>query len=142
MRTLFLLFLIATAGLKAEEAKIKWIPITPVEEQTMYRVQMNYLKLKDPKDALKLREYTQKVVEILKKSDGAIQFALHAKPEKGEYWTLSVWKDEKSMKSFGASKEHREAVTEMMDRLEDLDFDHWNVVGAKIMTEWSEIIKN
>lgn len=127
----------------AEESKtkIKWEVVKPMEEKTTYLVQLNYLKLKDAKDIPKLVEYTKKVTAILKKSEGAMQFALHAKPESREFWTLSVWKDKKAMKAFGASKEHREAIEAFSDALEDLDFEAKDLQPKDMAGDWSELIE-
>ncbi len=125
----------------AGDSKIAWRVIPQLEANTEYLVQLNYLKLKDVKDIPKLTQYTQKVIAQLHKSEGAMQFSLHARPENGEFWTLSVWKDEKSMKAFARSKAHSDAVSEMMDSLEDTGFEQFLKKGSEMVTDWAAIIK-
>lgn len=141
---ILMLMLVSLLGVKplfAADSKINWQIVPRIEKDKVYRVQLNYLKLKDPKDVTQLREYTEKVVAQLNQTEGALQFALFAKPEKLEFWTLSVWKDEDAMKAFGRSKPHSEAVKTMYDKLADLNFDAWDLKGSELMSDWKDIIK-
>jgi len=83
-------------------------------------------------------------VKELKKSQGLIM-GKELVDKNFTFWTLTVWKDEESMKGFRNSNSHREAMKNLPKWCDEASYFHWlqnesnlpnwNVVAEKLFTE-------
>jgi hypothetical protein len=53
------------------------------------------------------------------------------------YWTLTVWQDEKAMKSFRGSGAHADVMKKLPEWCDEAAYGHWITVGDAIPT-WPE----
>jgi hypothetical protein len=53
------------------------------------------------------------------------------------YWTLTVWKDEKSMKAFRGSSSHARVMPKLAGWCDEAAYAHW-VVADQLIPDWPE----
>jgi quinol monooxygenase YgiN len=97
------------------------------EKQTDYTCVATFLPLKSWKYMLSFQRLSSKVLKQIKEDEGAANYAVRANLLKKHFWTLSIWKDQNSLRRFIMTEPHATAVKK---------FTEWAGEGSAFV-EWS-----
>ena len=96
-------------------------------KQTDYTCVATFLPLKSWKYMLSFQRLSSKVLKQIKENEGAANYAVRADLLKKHFWTLSIWKDQDSLRRFIMTEPHATAVKK---------FTEWAGEGSAFV-EWS-----
>lgn len=96
------------------------------------------LTLPRKRDGFWLLRASLLVRRALLASPGALAVSLQAHPWRGEYLTLSVWRDDAAVRSFVGSEPHRSVMKHWRGRLSDARFASWTQ-SAAAPVEWAAV---
>jgi hypothetical protein len=72
----------------------------------------------------------------LTSADGLIGYTLRAQPIGRNYWTLSVWMDETSLRGFMRTAPHVELMTSLKPVMGPTMFVQWEIGGTEGRPSW------
>ena len=85
------------------------------------------------------QQYTRRILEKLKQSEGCVAFALGAKIKSFEGSTISVWEDIESLRRFQKENPHKEAMEVVsMDLKGKFQYIQWKSQGDALPHTWKE----
>jgi hypothetical protein len=102
---------------------------TDSSRQTDYTCVATFLPLKSWKYMLSFQRLSSKVLKQIKENEGAANYAVRANFLKKHFWTLSIWKDQNSLRRFIMTEPHATAVKK---------FTEWAGEGSAFV-EWSSL---
>jgi len=71
-------------------------------------------------------------------AEGLIGYTLRAKPLARDYWTLSVWKDEPSLRQFMRTAPHVRLMSSLKPIMGLTKFVQWQIAAADGRPTWSD----
>jgi hypothetical protein len=80
------------------------------EKRTIYIHVATFLPLKSWRYMFSFQRLSSKVLKQIKESEGAVNYAVKAYFLKKHFWTLSIWKDNNSLRHFIMEEPHATAV--------------------------------
>ena len=85
------------------------------------------------------QQYTRRILEKLKETEGCVAFALGGKIKSFEGMTISVWEDIESLRRFQKENPHREAMEVVsMDLTGKFQYIQWKSRGDALPRIWKE----
>jgi heme-degrading monooxygenase HmoA len=75
---------------------------------------LSYLPLNKWRAIPKFMRYTYRIRRQLATSEGLIGYSLDANVQSREFWTLSVWEDEESLRRFAQRTPHGRVMTDLL----------------------------
>lgn len=96
-------------------------------EETDFVCVATFLPLKSWKYLISFQLLTSKVLKQIKQSEGMVNYAVKADLPKKHFWTLSIWKDQDSMRRFVMAEPHTTAMKK---------FEEWAGDGSAFV-EWT-----
>ena len=72
----------------------------------------------------------------IKRSPGNLQ-AAYLRESPLTFWTLTIWKDEASMRAFMMSGAHRKAMPKLLNWCDEAALGHW-IQAAATLPDWKE----
>jgi quinol monooxygenase YgiN len=110
------------------------------EKQTDYTCVATFLPLKNWKYMLSFQRLSSKVLKQIKEDEGAANYAVRANLLKKHFWTLSIWKDQNSLRRFIMTEPHATAVKKFTEWAgEGSAFVEWSSPENTI--DWSEALR-
>ena len=103
-----------------------------------YRAMLSYLPLNKWRALPKFMRYTYQIRRQLADSEGLIGYSLDANVPGREFWTLSVWQDEESLRRFVQRTPHSRVMMDLLSDMGRTEFFHWDVDGSSIPPNWEE----
>ena len=103
-----------------------------------YRAMLSYLPLNKWRALPKFMRYTYQIRRQLADSEGLIGYSLDANVPGREFWTLSVWQDEESLRRFVQRTPHSRVMMDLLSDMGQTEFFHWDVDGSSIPPNWEE----
>jgi hypothetical protein len=91
-----------------------WKSFALPENDREYRALLTYLPLKRWRAIPKFMRYTSQIRRQLADSEGLIGYALDAKVLSRDFWTLSVWEDEASLRRFVQQNPHGKVMMDLL----------------------------
>ena len=86
-------------------------------------------------DSLALRR------EVLQ-TNGAVGISIRANPLRRDFWTLSAWEDEQSLRQFTRSKAHRKVMVRYGPHMRGSHFHHWFATEAEALPpRWEQSLR-
>ena len=83
--------------------------------------------------------HANRTIAQIRKADGFITGAVQ-RDDRQAFWTLSVWRDERAMRAYGASGAHRTALPHLADWADEAGVVHWRQAGADLPS-WPEAVR-
>jgi hypothetical protein len=77
----------------------------------------------------------------LRATPGVIGYSFRAQVLSRNFWTLSVWEDQKALMEFVAKLPHGEAMRAMTRHMGRTTFAQWKVAGSSLPLSWSETMQ-
>jgi quinol monooxygenase YgiN len=118
-----------------------WITFAPADAHREYLALLSYLPLKKYSAVPSFFRFTFKIQKQMRAAPGAIGYSLRAKILRRNFWTLSVWEDQKALKDFVAKIPHAEAMRAMTPHMGPTKFTQWKVVGSSLPLSWNEAMQ-
>jgi hypothetical protein len=109
-----------------------WKSLAPVDKGREYVALLSYLPLQKYRKLPAFTRFTLQIMRQLKKSPGAIGYAMRAKLLSREFWTLSVWEDTRSLMNFVAKVPHGEVMKALSGHMGPTKFSQWKILGSAI----------
>ena len=86
-------------------------------------------------------QFSFQIQKQLRDTPGVIGYSLRAKLISRNFWTLSVWENEKALMDFVAKIPHGEAMQAMIPHMGPSKFTQWKVNASALPLRWEEAIK-
>jgi quinol monooxygenase YgiN len=80
--------------------------------------------------------HSQRSISQIRSAKGCISLAL-LQDKNRAFWTMTMWEDERSMKSFMATGPHREAMPRLAEWADEASVVHWHQDSAE-HPDWNE----
>ena len=110
------------------------------EKRTNYIHVATFLPLKSWKYMFSFQRLSSKVLKQIKENEGAINYAVKGNLLKKHFWTLSIWRDNNSLRRLILEEPHATAVRKFTDGAgEGSAFLDWTSPNNTI--DWSEALK-
>jgi hypothetical protein len=92
---------------------LPWTARAQMEPGTDYLVMASHLPLKRISSTVRFFRGVSAVRRQLAAADGLVGYTLRAKPFARDYWTLSVWKDDRALREFMCTPPHVQIMTSL-----------------------------
>jgi hypothetical protein len=115
---------------------VPWKSFAAPESDREYTAMLTYLPLNKWRAIPKFMRYTSQIRRQLADSEGLIGYALDANVLKRDFWTLSVWEDEESLKRFVQRNPHSRVMTDLLRDMGQTEFLPFKVDGSSIPPDW------
>ena len=117
---------------------LPWKSFAPPENDREYSALLTYLPLKRWRAIPKFMRYTSQIQRQLADSEGLIGYALDAKVLSRDFWTLSVWEDEASLRRFVQQNPHEKVMMDLLPHMGQTAFFPFNVDASSIPPDWED----
>jgi heme-degrading monooxygenase HmoA len=102
---------------------------------------LSYLPLNKYRAIPDFIRYSFQVQKQLRTTPGVVGYSLRAKVLSRDFWTLSVWEDEKALRAFVAKIPHGEAMKAMTSHMGQPKFTQWKVAGSDLPLRWDQAMQ-
>jgi hypothetical protein len=110
------------------------------EKQEQFLWVATFLPLKSWKYMVPFQLMTSKVLKQVKETNGAMNYAVKADFPRKHFWTLSIWKDQDSLRRFVAAEPHATAIKKFTEWAgEGSAFVEWTSPSNSI--DWAEALE-
>lgn len=118
--------------------KIVEMDSSPKMKDQNFIIVATFLPINKWRNVIPFLRLASSVEAQLKKSDGAVRYALKTDLSHKYFWTVSVWRDHSSMHAFIRAEPHLTAMAKFPKWAGDgAAFVHWESSSGKIV--WSEV---
>ena len=107
-----------------------------MEPESSYLVMASHLPLKQITSTVAFFRAVSAIRKQLKSTEGLIGYTLRAKPLARDYWTLSMWKDETSLRGFMRTAPHVGLMTSLKPAMGTTKFVQWEITGTEGRPSW------
>ncbi|MDQ5868809.1 MAG: hypothetical protein M3530_03670 [Thermoproteota archaeon] len=108
-------------------------------KQSNFMFVATFLPLKSWKYMIPFQQMTSKVLKQIKLSKGVVNYAVKADFRKKYFWTVSIWKDQDSLRRFVIAEPHATAIKKFTEWSgDDSAFAEWASQSDAI--DWAEAL--
>jgi hypothetical protein len=118
-----------------------WITFAPADANREYLALLSYLPLNKYSAVPSFFRFSFQVQKQLRATPGVIGYSLRAQVLSRNFWTLSVWENQKTLMEFVAKLPHGEAMRAMAPHMGRTTFTQWKVAGSSLPLSWSETMQ-
>jgi hypothetical protein len=118
-----------------------WKAIAAVDVKREYVALLSYLPLRNYSKIPAFFRYALQIQGQLRKTSGVIGYTMRARILSRNFWTLSVWENERALIDFVAKVPHREAMKKISPYMGATTFTRWNVQGSAVPPTWDVVMK-
>ena len=118
-----------------------WKALASVERDRKYLALLTYLPLSSYAKIPRFFRYSFQIREQLRRASGLIGYTLRAKPLSRNFWTLSVWEDERALMDFVGRTPHAESMRALAQHMGKTKFASWSMLGSDIPPHWDAAIR-
>jgi hypothetical protein len=113
-----------------------WITQEAFSPGDRYLALISYLPLKHFRAIPKFFRFTLETRRQLQNSPGLIGYSLEARPFSRKFWTLSLWRDQQSLRDFVGALPHSRIMQVLGPHLGKTEFAQWTVESHQIPPDW------
>ena len=117
---------------------LPWKSSATPENDREYTALLTYLPLSKWRAIPKFVRYTSQIRRQLAGSEGLIGYALDANVLNRDFWTLSVWENEESLRRFVQRNPHGRVMTDLLPDMGQTEFLPFKVNGSSIPPDWKD----
>jgi len=117
---------------------LPWKSFALPKNDREYSALLTYLPLKRWRAIPKFMRYTSQIQRQLADSEGLIGYALDAKVLSRDFWTLSVWEDEASLRRFVQQNPHEKVMMDLLPHMGQPAFVPFKVDASSIPPDWED----
>ena len=118
-----------------------WITFAPADANREYLALLSYLPLNKYSAVPGFFRFSFQIQRQLRSTPGVVGYSLRAKILSRNFWTLSVWEDQKPLMDFVAKTPHAEAMRAMTPHMGPTKFTQWKVAGSSLPLSWNEAMQ-
>ncbi len=115
-----------------------WKQFKPMHADHEYLVMASHLPLKRRGATPKMLGMANAVRRQLKDTPGVVGYSLDAKVFAKDYFTLSVWDDEASLRAFVDRSPHVETMSALKPEMHETRFVFWTIPGTGGHPGWDD----
>ena len=116
--------------------KRPWQRIQSPRGDEEYLAVVTYFLLKGFRGLPRFNLYTGRVQQQLKRTEGLVGYTIGAKPWRKQFWTLSVWENEQTLRRFVYSGFHKGVMIVLKDDMADFSTRSWSIEGDNVPPDW------
>jgi len=120
---------------------MSWKAIAAVDREREYLALLTYLPLRSYMKIPLFFQFTFQIQRQLKDTQGAIGYALRAKPLSRRFWTLSVWESERALMDFVIKVPHGDVMKALSPHMERTKFTRWKLLGSALPPNWDDAMR-
>lgn len=109
---------------------LPWTTRAAMQPGTEYLVMASHLPLRRISGTARFFRAVSAIRRQLGTADGLIGYTLRAKPLARDYWTLSVWQDETTLRAFMRTPPHAGLMSSLRPLMGPTKFITWHVSAA------------
>ena len=83
--------------------------------------------------------HANRAIAQIRKADGFLTGAVQ-RDEDLAFWTMTLWRDEHTMRAYGASGAHRKAMPHLAEWADEAGVVHWVQAGGNL-PDWPEAVR-
>ena len=83
--------------------------------------------------------HANRTIAQVRRADGFVAGAVQRDADLA-FWTMTVWRDERAMRAYGASGAHRKAIPHLADWADEASVARWRQPGDDL-PEWPEAVR-
>jgi hypothetical protein len=117
---------------------LPWKSFAAPESDREYTALLSYLPLSKWRANSKFMRYTLQIRRQLADSEGLIGYSLDANVPSREFWTLSVWEDEDSLRRFVQRTPHSRVMMDLLPDIGQTRFFPFKMDGSSIPPDWED----
>jgi quinol monooxygenase YgiN len=117
---------------------LPWRSFATPDNGTEYTALLSYLPLNNWGAMPKFIRYTPQIRRRLAASEGCVGYALDAHVPQKEFWTLSVWEDDESLREFVRHTPHSKAMMDLLPHMGQTDFLTFKIEGSSVPPDWKD----
>src|SRR5882672_7014337 len=117
------------------------ITFAPADTNCEYLALLSYLPLNKYSAIPGFFRFSIQIQKQLRSTPGIIGYTLRAKILSRNFWTLSVWEDQKTLMDFLAKIPHGEAMKAMAPHMGRTKITQWKVAGSSLPLSWDEAMQ-
>jgi len=115
-----------------------WMRYEQPNAGSHYLSLISYLPFKHFRAIPQFFRFTFEIQRHLRNAPGLIGYALEARPFSKKSWTLSVWRDQQSLRDFVSRMPHCCAMKELAPHMGESRFAQWTVEAHEIPLDWKD----
>ncbi|HYK69843.1 MAG TPA: hypothetical protein VEV45_17995 [Streptosporangiaceae bacterium] len=109
---------------------LPWTTRAEMQPGTEYLVMASHLPLRRITGTARFFQAVSAIRKQLAGADGLVGYTLRAKPLARDYWTLSVWQDETTLRAFMRTPPHAGLMSSLRPLMGPTKFITWNIRAA------------
>jgi len=118
-----------------------WRMIAAADRSREYVALLSYLPLRKYSKIPDFFRYTVQIQRQMRGTPGAIGYGMRAKVFSRNFWTLSVWEDDRALMEFVRRAPHGEAMKLIAPHMGATRFTRWKVPGSAVPPTWDDAMK-
>jgi hypothetical protein len=118
-----------------------WIKLGNVDAGKEYVALLSYLPLHKYSKIPAFMRFSFQIQKQMRETPGAIGYSLRAKILQRDFWTLSVWENDRALMDFVGQVPHAEAMKAIGPHMGPTKFTRWKIAGSAIPPSWDEAMK-
>src|SRR6266850_1104729 len=118
-----------------------WFTFGAADANREYLALLSYLPLNKYSAIPGFFRFSIQIQKQLRSTPGMIGYTLRAKILSRNFWTLSVWEDQKTLMDFVAEIPHGEAMKAMAPHMGRTKITQWKVAGSSLPLSWDEAMQ-
>ena len=115
---------------------LPWKSFAAPESGREYTALLSYLPLNKWRAMPKFVRYTYQIQRQLADSEGLVGYSMHANVVGKEFWTLSVWEDEETLRRFVRRTPHGRVMTDLLPDMGQTEFLPFKLDGSSVPPDW------
>lgn len=120
---------------------LPWRACERAEPGRRYVALLSYLPLDSSGRIPEFLLHTARIVRQLHGSSGLLGYSLRAELMAKRFWTLSVWRDEASLRSFVDARPHAQVMTVLQPHMGATRFIRWTVEASQLPLDWEDALR-
>jgi hypothetical protein len=121
---------------------LPWSSRAALQPDAAYVVMASHLPLTKLSGTVRFFRAVSAIRKQLAGADGLVGYTLRAKPFARDYWTLSVWNDPRSLRSFAGSPPHVQLMSSLKPLMGTTRFVQWELSGTDGRPSWTDAMEH
>jgi hypothetical protein len=118
-----------------------WKRLIRVDPGKEYLALLTYLPLRSYRKIPGFLRYSLQVQRQMRETPGAVGYSFRAKVLTRNFWTFSVWENDRALMDFVAKVPHGEAMKSFRPYMGTTKFTRWKLPGSAVPPSWHEAMK-
>jgi hypothetical protein len=117
-----------------------WVTFHQPDPDREYLVLLSELPLKRFRDLGMFLLYSWRIQRQLRHTSGLVGYSLLARIRKRQFWTLSVWEGEATLRQFVIENPHGQVMRALQGKMDQTRFLRWSMRASEFPPRWQEAL--